>query len=386
MGRRTMAVVATMVVVLGGLGAAPAAWAGMVSEDPDTTYQANDRVLAVVYVGSTVYIGGKFTQVMDHAGKVAVRNHLAAFDASGNLLGWNPNASSTVYSLVYGNGVVYAGGAFTKVSGKGRKHVAAIDPTTGTPTSFKPPSGVDKAVYALAATSSRVYIGGDFVSAGSYLAALNPTSGALDAGFAPQPPDKGVRALALSSDGGKLLVGGNFTTWGGAAQNHMTAVSPTSGALVTWKGHPGYPILGLAVDAASGEVFGAGAGTGGHVPAWNQSDGTQIWSAQTDGNVEAVALLDGVLYVGGHFNNYCDGGGYHGGVCDTPIIRHHLLAITSLTTGTIDSVWNPNVDSVLGVYALGGQGTGPGAHLGVGGDFQTINGNMQEHFAQLTEA
>jgi hypothetical protein len=89
------------------------------------------------------------------------------------------------------------------------------------------------------------------------------------------------------------------------------------------------------------------AGAGGHIPAWRQSDGTQVWSAQTDGNVEAVALLDGALYVGGHLNNYCDGGGYHDDACDAPVIRHHLLGITSLATDGIDSVWNPTLTASL---------------------------------------
>lgn len=387
MGKRTGArrLLAGLVGVGVTAALAPSAYAMPVLSHPDTTYQANDRVTAVLYVGNTIYIGGKFTQVQapGTGGAFVPRNHLAAIDATtGAVLPWDPNANGIVYSLALSAGgtELYAGGAFTQIGGKGHLRIAEIDPVTGVAVStFKP--SLDAAVFTVTPTASNLYVGGDFTTVNSaahpYLAALDPTSGALNTAFAAPAPDAGVLATALSTDGSKLFVGGNFLHLGTSSQNHIGAVSSSTGALLTWKTHVAYPVLGLVATAT--DVYAAGAGSGGHVPDFDQATGTLKWYAQLDGNVEAVTIVDGILYAGGHFNNYCDGGVYTGGLCQTAVIRHHLLALDPLT-GTIQAFSTP-INSTLGVYALGNGGT----RLGLGGDFTKIAGVAQAHFAQLTE-
>ena len=49
---------------------------------PDPSWQTNGRVRAIVYSGTTVYIGGEFTEVRPPGGGAPVaRNHLAAIDS-----------------------------------------------------------------------------------------------------------------------------------------------------------------------------------------------------------------------------------------------------------------------------------------------------------------
>ena len=108
------------------------------------TWQTNGRVEAIAIVGSTAYIGGQFTSVRpagDPAGTGEVaRNRVAAINLStGALLPWNPNASGTVQAIAASGSTVYLGGSFTQVGGKGHQRVAAVDATSGTPiAAFKP--------------------------------------------------------------------------------------------------------------------------------------------------------------------------------------------------------------------------------------------------------
>jgi hypothetical protein len=110
--------------------------AAIVSASPDTMCQTNGRVNAVAYLGGTRYLGGSFTTVNGTS-----RNRLAACDAAtGNLLGWNPNANNVVRALkVSPAGTrVYVGGDFSAVGGAARSRVAALSPSSGAAFGWSP--------------------------------------------------------------------------------------------------------------------------------------------------------------------------------------------------------------------------------------------------------
>ena len=79
-----------------------------------------------------------------------------------------------------GNGTIYAGGSFAAIGGAPRSNLAALDPTTGVPTTWNP--APDDTVNALALGSDgAVYAGGSFEGWGTpavaghrYLAAIDP--------------------------------------------------------------------------------------------------------------------------------------------------------------------------------------------------------------------
>ncbi len=125
-------------------------------------------------------------------------------------------------------------------------------------------------------------------------------------------------------------------------------------------------------------VFAAGGGNGGNFAALDPVRGKLRWHGGTDGNLQAAAFADGVLYLGGHFDFYCaEGTGGH--TCSSPVRRSKLFAVDG-TTGAL-LPWNPSANSVLGVFALFGSGT----TLGVGGDFTHIGGAGQQAFAEFHE-
>ena len=113
-------------------------------------------MLAIVHLGSVTYVGGTFTQVMDHSGNVLARSNLAAFDAAGNATSWAPSANGAVDALTTDGTRIYAGGAFTQINGKGHHGVVAIGTDGSLPTwSGKATGG---AVQALALSGSTLYL------------------------------------------------------------------------------------------------------------------------------------------------------------------------------------------------------------------------------------
>src|SRR5690349_4771198 len=94
-------------------------------------------------------------------------------------------------------------------------------------------------------------------------------------------------------------------------------------------------------------------------------------SAQTNGRVNAIAILNGIAYIGGDFTSVRAAGQSSGGVT-----RNHLAAI-DLSTGAVTS-WNPGTDgSVQSIAASGGT-------VYVGGTFATAGGAARTNIAAIS--
>lgn len=372
---RAVAVLA-LTVTLATVGtAAPASAASTLSRTSDATWQTNGAVADLLTVGSVTYLGGAFTAVRPSGAaagtKEVARGHLAAVSAgTGALLSWRPSTNGTVESLaVSADGrTIFLGGTFTSVNGQPRKNLAAVSAATGALTSFR--ADASGSVKALVATSSRLYVGGAFTSvkgvSRSRLAAVDLASGAVSA-WKPAA-NATVLALALSPDASTVYAGGKFTAVNGlTGRRRFVATSASSGALLPWATTPGYPVWSIV--ATSSAVYVGGDGAGGHAGSYSLS-GKRGWVFQTDGGVQAVALRDGVLYVGGHFDNVCKGdtaGATTGFQCpESQAVRRKLVAVDA-RTGALDP-WDPGANSAIGVLAL----DATGGKLRVGGPFTKL--------------
>jgi hypothetical protein len=371
---RTRGTIATLAAVVGAaLIWAPSALAA-ISPTPDSTWQTNGRVLAIAVSGSTVYLGGTFTEVEDHTGQTAVRNHVAAFNVStGAVTSWAPNASGAVRAIAVSGSTVYLGGDFTTIDGKNRKRLGSVS-TSGTVTSFK--AHANASVFGITIIGSTVYAGGNFTTINSTartrLAAVNATTGALVSGWTPAA-DNEVTSLAAATDGSKVFAGGLFTHIGSSSQRHVAALNPSTGATLTWAYHPSYPVEGMT--ATSSSLFLAGGGSGGRVAALSASSGARQWEISVDGNVQGVAVTGSEVVAGGHFDNVCDAGTN----CQNPIVRHKVLA-ANVTTGALDTAWHPSVNSTLGVFGV----AATSSKVMIGGDFTKAGGVNQAHYAQFS--
>ncbi len=373
--RTLVGVLSAVAVMLG----ASIALAAPVADTAVGSVQTNGRVTAIAVVGSTAYIGGDFTAVRA-AGKAAgkgniARSHAAAVDlATGALLPWNPAPDGNVRAIAATATSVYLGGEFQNAGGASADHITAVDPNTGKHLAAWTGSANDW-VLALAVSGNVVYAGGKFSQAGggshTRLAALNATTGNAVSGFSASA-DKVVKTLTVVPGRNQLVVGGALTKLDGTARTSVGSINLSTGALQPWA--PSFPFPVISITATATAVYVAGGGDGGNFVAFDPATAAVSWRGGTNGNAQAIAVMNGVVYVGGHFTDYC-GPSVGQELCTTPTEREKLLAVNA-TTGAL-AAWSPDLDSTLGVFAL----AGGASSVAAGGDFTLVNDSPQQGFA-----
>ena len=368
----------------GFLAAAAPAQAALVGEAPASSWQTDGKVNAIVVGNGRIYIGGSFTHVTPPGGGAAVaRNHLAALNAkTGALMAWNPGANDIVNALALKpNGkTIFVGGHFTTVNGAARLHVAAINATRNTLRPWK--ANTNGKVDVIVTNRTRVYIGGTFTTlkgkTRNRLGAVSIGASAALINWTPHASSE-VYSLQLSATGKRIYVGGAFDHMNGKPANHLAAIKTAGGGIAKkFHFHPSYPVFSLALAGPS--LYVGGAGNGGHVTAVNFKTSHRRWDVLTDGDVRAITLRQGIVYVGGHFNNYCQG---HTGtgtplLCNTNVGRRKFLALNQ-ATGNLTN-WNPIGNSLQGVFAIRSNKT----QVMAGGSFTVVHGVNQQGFVRFT--
>lgn len=291
--------------------------------------RVDGRVVSIAADGSGGwYLAGNFQRVAGVA-----RRHVAHVRADGTLDAWNPGADTTVYQLVVHGPTIYACGAFTKIGGQFRYHLAALDTVTGLATAWNPsPAGGDYdngGVYVLAISGSTIYAGGTFATidgqARHTLAAFDLTTGLVT----PWNPDGNSDVEKFVISGSQAYVSGGFTHLGGQPRRGLAGIDLATGLATAW-----------APDGAGGGVY-------------------------------AIAPAGPVVYVGGMFE------GVGGGVS-----RHNIAALDPVT-GAVTS-WNPP-DSVV-FHQLGDVVNAivpHGSQVFVGGSFFTLGRSSNSNLVAL---
>lgn len=365
--------------------ASEAAWsAGTPAEEvrtiPARTPGFNGPVRAIAHLGSRVYVGGEFTRATDATG-TKVRKHAAAFDAStGKLLRWNPRVDGRVLDLLVLGRTVYLAGDFTRVRGHSRPKVARLS-ASGKGRVLRFRHRIDGGVTALSAYGKRLYVGGSFTTvdrkARGQLAAFS-RRGKLTR-WSPVARKGAVYDLAATSSG--IYLAGNFHQVNGVpGSRRLALVDSTGGALIGAFDPPvDKPIFEIAVSGPS-VVAAAGGTGGGYVAAFARANGAQRWLRRFDGDVAALALHRGDIHVGGHFDAVCDidsANPVNGDCLGTQQVRHKIAALT--LAGAL-LPWNPGANSVRGVmtvHSLDALG------LAIGGDFTIAGGEPRRRIAIL---
>lgn len=286
----------------------------------------------------------------------------AAPSTTRNASFWVPNRQ--VFAIAADSGRVYIGGDFT-----------AVGPLTGTLTTLDATSGVRDPGFPLVNGPVEASIqdgsGGWYVAGGFDRVGGQPrldlahvlADGSVDPSFAAEP-DNDVTSLAL--DGTDLFVGGSFTHVGAAARNHLAKLNATTGAVDgTWdpaESGGADAVRALAVSAAGLYVAGSYTTIGGasrtdlallSKTGSGAADNTFISNVTTSSDgPKALLLANGKLYVGGFFT------AIHG------TARQNLAAV-SPTDGTDQGL---DADADSGVAALAASGT----KLFVGGFFSKL--------------
>ena len=274
--------VAVVMAVLGGM--APAS-ATPPAKPALKTWGATGAVRSEVIIGTTLYIGGSFTSVVSPDGLTTVpRRHLAAIDlTTGDLLPWKPTTNGAVLTMATDGTTLFIGGSFTVANRQSRAHLAAVDLTGGL---LPWASGANAPVFALHLRGTTLYVGGAFTTLGGaargYLGATTTAGDLL-----PWDPVANDRVKAITTvASGEVVVGGFFTEVGGQGIDHIDGLDPITGASLSWA-YPSSAEVVALITGPDDNVYGAIAGSGGKVRSWT-NDGHLRWTNYTDGDVNAV--------------------------------------------------------------------------------------------------
>ncbi len=289
----------------------------------------NGPVTALALNEGNLSVGGSFSGI---GGKEHVNAAAVAADTGALLDAWNPRitpVTSTVWevgphvtdSVVWSNSTVLLGGDFDQVNGTPRRALASVKVTDGsTVAGFVPPLGGTDVVKAFMhdtnAVGGKVYVGGTIANlcGGSpcpNLLKLDGDTGALAAGWS-SGANASAPVEAVWASTARVVVGGTFTTVGGANRTAVAELSPTVGTA-------------LAIDAGLSTT-------------------------------PVFAVLPGVaneVYLGGNFTQVLGGPA-----------RSFAAAVFYNGTSTVARPWDPSPGSIVRAITQA-----PGSDLYVGGDF-----------------
>jgi hypothetical protein len=404
-----------------------------VSADALPTAQINGVAWTQVIIGTTVYVGGRFTQARP-AGAVpgsrtVVRNNILAYNlTTGELLNtFTPsfNAEVTALAASPDGSRLYVGGAFTTYNGSTVWRAVALNPTTGGLfPGFLP--RMSSSVRAIVATPTTVYLGGLFNAVGSTargrLAAVSASNGAL-LPWHPVAAGGRVNALALSPDGGSIVVGGAFTSINGSSNPGfgLGKVDTTNGAILPFQinnivrnggtapDSGGSPSSGAITSLASDGVNVYGSGytflrvstlEGMFSVKW--SDSSTTWIEDCHGDTHSLQPIGDVVYAVGHAH-YC---GNVGGFPQTePWSFNRGIAFSKRATGTLTTEshgytnfagtpspsllnWFPTLNN--GTFTGQSQGpwtvTGNADYVAMAGEFTTVNNQPQQGLTRFAKS
>ncbi|MCB0909083.1 MAG: hypothetical protein KDB63_18410, partial [Nocardioidaceae bacterium] len=381
------AVVVALSVALGsfGLAAVPSpAHADLPSAVPGKSAAALDgEVYALAQVGSTMVVGGSFTQARSWGSSTVVsRPGILAYDtATGQLVsGFAPVLDGTVYSLVPGPvaNTVLAAGTFKKVNGKSFGRVVLLNTVTGARVKSFKSANINGRINSMAVAGNRLYVGGNFTKVNTLahggIVALDYTTGVLDPFVNNQTSQRhndtgtgaksavGVTELDVTPAGDRVVAIGNFKKVDGIARDQVVVLDTSGASSVvasTWATtrftpycsknafdstvrdvsfspdgsffvvtSTGGPYSGTLCDSAARfETFATGTDL---QPTWvDYSGGDTLWG---------VEVTDDVVYVGGHMRwmNNVNG---HDSAAQGAVARPGIAALSVKNGMPLD--WNP---------------------------------------------
>ena len=291
----------------------------------DPGANANVRVMAVQPDGRIV-VAGDFTGLGGGTGTTPL-NRVGRLNADGSVdASLDPGAGANagiLFLRLQSDGKVLVGGGFSSLRGATRSQIGRLHPDGSLDTSFDPAANATVRVLAVQA-NGQILMGGDFTTLGpsnngatsrSRIGRLH-ANGTLDDSF-----DPGANGLVFAIEeqaDGRILVGGSFTTLGGATRNRIGR---------------------LNADGSLDTSFNPGA----------------------NATIYAMALqLDGKIVVAGEFTMI--GGGGTGTTVRSKVARLH-------PNGSVDDTFNPGANSFIFKMAVE-----PNGKIVVVGDFTTLGG------------
>ncbi len=288
-------------------------------------------VTALSVFGGKLYVGGTFIHLGDGTTSA---NRIVAWDGSAwsNLtIGSSNGVGGPVSALAVYGGKLYVGGAFTILGdGTSANRIAAWDGSTWSNLTIGSSNGVTSTVNALAVFGGKLYVGGAFTTliGGTTANRIAAWDGSAWSNLTVGTGNGvGGNVFSLGVFGGKLYVGGLFTflgdgttsanriaAWDGSAWSNLTSGS-TNGV--------GGNVAALAVFGGKLYVGGGFTTVGGttsanRIAVWDGSTWSNITVGSSNGLSGAVNVMaangSSTLYIGGGFGGFGDNSGPVGNI------------------------------------------------------------------------
>ena len=345
-----------------------------------------------VQADGKILVGGAFTSYNETASNYIVRLHSDGSLDTGFNAGTGANAGNTPFPAIHSaavqaNGKVLIGGGFTSYNGTARKRIARLESDGSLDTSFDTGTGADGVSYPNFAVDSiavqpdgKVLIGGGFTSyngaARKHIARLN-SDGSLDTSFDPGTGADGgyylyntVYSVVVQADG-KVLIGGGFTTYNGTVRGGIARLNSDGSLDTSFDPGGGAGMVRSIALQADGKLLIAGAGiarlnaNGSRDTSFNP--GTGVSKLPHLATVYSIAVqADGNVLIGGDFDTY------------NGTARNNIARLNS--NGSLDTSFNPGTGAAYIVYSVAMQADGK---VLIGGSFYSYNGTARKYFTRL---
>jgi len=256
------------------------------SFDPGTGFNAAVTTLSIQQDGKIV-VGGLFTMFNGVTKNYLVRlNTDGSLDASFNSLGGGFN--SLVYSTaIQSDGKIVVGGNFNSYNGFPKKYVTRLNSDGSIDGSFNTTgTGLNNRVRTLAIqVDGKIVLGGDFSNYNgttrNRIVRIN-SDGTLDASFNPGTGFNNlVYSTSIQSDG-KIVVGGNFTTYNGVGRNYISRLNTDGSNDVTFNIGTGFDWKVYTTSIQQdGKIL-----VGGDFSAYNGNNSLRIARLEVSGSID----------------------------------------------------------------------------------------------------
>jgi uncharacterized delta-60 repeat protein len=329
-----------------------------------------------------IIVGGDFTSFNG-----TVRNYIARLNTDGSLdASFDPQAgfNSTVLSTsIQPDGKIIVGGLFTSFNGTTRNRIARLNADGSLDASFDPQAGFNNGVRSTSIQpDGKIIVGGEFTSfngtARNYIARLN-TDGSLDASFNPQAGFNNIVWSTSIQPDGKIIVGGNFSSFNGTARNRIVRLNEDGSLDASFNLGTGFNSTSTVLSTSiqpDGKII-----VGGLFTSFNGTTRNGIARLNADGSLDASfnpqagfnntvystsIQPDGKIIVGGLFTSF------------NGTARNYIARLN--TDGSLDASFNPQAGFNSVVYSTSIQ---PDGKIIVGGQFTSFNGTTRNRIARL---
>lgn len=328
--------------------------------------RTDGSVLAVtLQADGAILIGGSFGTVWGRGAASSSRGNVARFLPDGSLdAAFNPGFNSTVDAFAFQpDGKLVVGGYFTRAQPPGattaiiRNRLARLNPDGSLDSNFELADG-GRTLASVVQADGKVVIGGSFTSVGgathNYLARLN-ADGSVDAAYKPDLNGR-VLAMAIQPDG-KVLIGGTFTAIGGESRNYFARLNPSGTIDSEFYPNVDGQVAAIVLQTDGSMLIG---GTFSHVQpigATTTTTRTNVAKITSTGQVDTVfdpganstvaaiaVQSDGKILLGGAFTSFTPKAG-----TDT-YGRSHLARVNA--DGTIDTTYSPSLNAQVNAIAI----------------------------------